>query len=170
MQFSSVVIGLVLLNALILASTTSTTTCGATNTLEKMTNNIQHNYVNITITQISYSLIYKLWNAVSMGAIYRGHTPPLLVTCPLLLYSPLAVCSPSGAVVVPALDLGRRIHSLLQHRLPYMGAHPGNDCNWICFFRAWARPWLKVLVSFFVLFFECVINFVEPSLTFVLVF
>ena len=81
MQFSSVVIGLVLLNALILASTTSTTTCGATNTLEKMTNNIQHNYVNITITQISYSLIYKLWNAVSMGAIYRGHTPPLLVTC-----------------------------------------------------------------------------------------
>ena len=41
----------------------------------------------------------SLCNAVLRCAIYRGHTPPLAVTCPLLLYLPLAVCSPPGAVV-----------------------------------------------------------------------
>ena len=51
-------------------------------------------------------------NAVSMVPSIEGTLPRFSSPAPYYCIPPLAVCSPSGAVVVPVLDLGRRIHSL----------------------------------------------------------
>ena len=78
---------------------------------------------------------------------------------------PLAVCSPSGAVVVPVLDLGRRIHSLLQHRLPYMGAHPGTTVIGFAFSVPEHGRELNFWYHFVFCFFECVISWSRHSLS-----